>query len=1826
MAGHQGPDDVTVTERNRATMEGLLNQPMILAQEWQKCTTKVELKQALYDFWRENVPLAYTSNELSVPEEDQLCHDKLLDPLEWFICNGDPKIVIQQLKKTDSPPQLCGRVFKMGEPTYSCRDCAMDPTCVLCIECFQKSNHKSHRYRMNTSGGGGYCDCGDIEAWKSDPYCSLHQPNPEKPSQVHDPLDHIPLDMQSYASALFCILLHYCCDTLQQEDPEVPIEELRSKSMGDTYCTMLFNDEIHTYEQVIDTLKKAVGCTAKEAVEFATIVDREGRSTVRNGPYKDCERARTIIKRNTSHHDAKPLKVHVMHTTVVAHQTYALRLLSWLSEVATYADGLRQLLCQELMKTFHGSEDTILEQLMLQDTKLWKVARIQWHKVFMCTLLMDMEYKKQFAIMFTKHYSQILHDFAEDDHDHAVSVTSLSVQIYTVPTVSRMLITEHNLLAVILKTFVNYTQKYIEANKGKFHFLRMNVNGLRRFQYVLIDLRYILSNKPDEWSSAVRERVMEGIVHLLDLLSAMHGMDQVVRQVGQHIEIEPEWETAFNLQIKLGPCLTLLLDWCSSDRSLLLSAYRATMTALRKSFDPCPDKEIEVASHKTQCLEYNVSVKPVTVHCTLVRFLAGLQLELGKYNLSYFSDGLLPQHPLSPVELLEEPLRTQVLMAQVYATMWRRNGYSLLNQIYYYQNVTCQREMYDKDIIMLQSCACMMDTNEFLIRALDRFKLVRFLTTEFETSSTPEDIQLRAQGLTIMEEFLHLMIVLVSERYVPGVGQVTNTDRVRREVLHQLYINPLSHSEIVKALPKDHCHETGVEEVINSVANFKKPVGTNGKGLYEIKPECVREYSPFFYHYSRVDQSKSEEQQRKRMKLDKDELVCPPLPPLPSLNFKNLAHLLDSDVFIHVVRTVIRRTASHIRQIFSEHSIHRALYLIGLALLEEKRHTSMGEDFHFIDKAAKGDPSLLSMLQSLTGNSTAEPHKELLAWVLKIIAELQLSKGKMNAPPPSSSKEGSKEDKEKQEADRKKKADIAQKRRSHLMDQMKAMQKSFIRQNPEFFEETSISAREERLASSSIDSVDMVSMAAAEMRPYSYVALGPMQTLAVQEDVPKVTCILCMEESDIRLDGESLVLPMFVQRSTVLSKARDKDFGDPDEIEPLFVDAHLSWGVHTGTCGHIMHADCWRGYFESLVTKEKRRTFRFNNNLSYDLSRQQYLCPLCKTISNTVIPLIPSLQGLIPEEERVMTITSFPEWLNIVKGIVRSGPIPIQQSSPEAVDLSTTSAEGSSVDMEEPCAGLLPPVGITGKWTDPKQSGFEMLHGTGLLETLGDAASQTIQQLETLGDAASQKLHKFYNLLHGKSFSFSKSVQEMIRMYSKAAYTVGLGVMPNDENERVPILSWNVCAYTIQATELLLRSKGKPLFGEMSSRQTEGLKALVRFAVVNTFYHKQNHVQKHTVRLLSVLSAEHTHSGPSILDLDLFSLLASICLSCATVPKNDKTAGLKTTITNLPIEGQHAMRATFTAHLIQILLTAQIQSHVDEESFMEQDGASNQQAEAMLRAYIAVRELAGITDDVKPNAWTLFNHVRTSCLPFLRCSAIFFRFITGVSTPSELKGLCMDEVEPLCGYLALPSDLSSLVSDDQDSSMQELIRAWCQHPDLRSQLNDPDANIIRFPIQINQLIDLPEDYSDLMNNVSLFTCPKASGAQSDSRAPALCLICGAVVCSQSYCCQTEIDGETVGACTAHSMTCGAGVGLYLRVRECQLLMMSAKNKGCVHQTPYLDEYGEPDLNLRRGNPLHLSHEHYSHLHETWLSHSIPSQVAHRLEANITLLTIDWQNL
>lgn len=103
------------------------------------------------------------------------------------------------------------------------RDCGSDPTCVLCSSCFRKSKHREHRYKMTTSGGGGYCDCGDPEAWKSHPNCELHMPKAkgqsvEESSESY--INKLPQDLAQRATELFTYLLEYIFEVMSIENKE----------------------------------------------------------------------------------------------------------------------------------------------------------------------------------------------------------------------------------------------------------------------------------------------------------------------------------------------------------------------------------------------------------------------------------------------------------------------------------------------------------------------------------------------------------------------------------------------------------------------------------------------------------------------------------------------------------------------------------------------------------------------------------------------------------------------------------------------------------------------------------------------------------------------------------------------------------------------------------------------------------------------------------------------------------------------------------------------------------------------------------------------------------------------------------------------------------------------------------------------------------------------------------------------------------------------------------------------------------------------------------------------------------------------------------------------------------------------------------------------------------------------------------------------------------------------------------------------------------------------------------------------------------------------
>jgi len=55
----------------------------------------------------------------------------------------------------------------------------------------------------------------------------------------------------------------------------------------------------------------------------------------------------------------------------------------------------------------------------------------------------------------------------------------------------------------------------------------------------------------------------------------------------------------------------------------------------------------------------------------------------------------------------------------------------------------------------------------------------------------------------------------------------------------------------------------------------------------------------------------------------------------------------------------------------------------------------------------------------------------------------------------------------------------------------------------------------------------------------------------------------------------------------------------------------------------------WRTYFDDIVKTDRQRN-RNRHPPSFDVDNNEFLCTLCKTISNTVIPIIPQFHLLQP--------------------------------------------------------------------------------------------------------------------------------------------------------------------------------------------------------------------------------------------------------------------------------------------------------------------------------------------------------------------------------------------------------------------------------------------------------------------------------------------------------------------------------------------------------------------------------------------------------------------
>ena len=153
---------------------------------------------------------------------------------------------------------------------------------MLCATCFS-DNHKDHATDFHiAAGNGGCCDCGDQEAWKVPMQCKLHC----APSRdaFERPAPFVAPDILASIEKNIHTLLDFCAATLMRApkafDSHLTLATITSQDPPDpligpdsVYSCILWNDESHSFDEVIHQAVLALGVTEAQARTIAETVD-----------------------------------------------------------------------------------------------------------------------------------------------------------------------------------------------------------------------------------------------------------------------------------------------------------------------------------------------------------------------------------------------------------------------------------------------------------------------------------------------------------------------------------------------------------------------------------------------------------------------------------------------------------------------------------------------------------------------------------------------------------------------------------------------------------------------------------------------------------------------------------------------------------------------------------------------------------------------------------------------------------------------------------------------------------------------------------------------------------------------------------------------------------------------------------------------------------------------------------------------------------------------------------------------------------------------------------------------------------------------------------------------------------------------------------------------------------------------------------------------------------------------------------------------------------------------------------------------------------------
>ncbi|GAA5908396.1 hypothetical protein JCM8208_006181 [Rhodotorula glutinis] len=1656
------------------------------------------------------------------------------------------------------------------------------------------------------------------------------------------------------------------------KSPAPPLEQTTPP-----YAVILWNDEQHSFREVIDQVSLAVGCSTAAASGVANRVDTHGRDVILVTPSatEALRVARVVaqIKLVATVREARETFREQCAAEVVLCVRDVLRARCGAEDPGALAETVARVLLARA-----GDGRSRWMRWAEVEGRLWKVPRKVGQEVAVALMGVGGEVKTELSVQYAEIYSSLATTYLLTDREPENSLIFFGVQVFTVPSVAALLVSRHYFLSRLLKVLTSFLTGQLSPDRTRLvlppnpahRTLDLDsplIAKQRRYFQLFSDLTHLIQCAPVQ-------RLIASSPHLLDDFAAFaalfQGMNPLSRAEGAHVEYESEqWSTAFNLTIQLArTCRAFGAafhpldedDEAGADVNERRSAPPSTLDLARAlhalvtrlatpsattsgSDDAAPESHSVALAGRTYgpLVRARVSGAPVSYHhplawlwAEMAKGLAGprggdaAMREVGVSGVAELLGGEGWEGEVKPmVRAMEDPLRVLALVAQVRSGVWVRNGFTVRAQNLHYRDYSLRETTFEQDVFFLQTALVVLDPSLVVAALVDRFEVRDWLvrrafdpTAAAAAAKSPYEPE---QALSMVDELLSLFITLVSDP--TSVVPLSPSAALRRELVHYLALAPCVYSDLLRRVSERFSDDPNIDRVLADIATFKPPSGSNDQGTYALRPDLLAEVDPYFARYSRNQREEADDIVRAWLKKSGrggkagDEPVIVPrrlaVDGGTSGPFERPPRALGAQALLAVVFYALRM-GSALPVPTPEADDGESEVEQSAPLFSEAvvdQALQLALLAHVEQPDALANFALLSV--KLEDGEADNVAHESLAQVLVRIEEDERLKG------------------------------VWPKAR-FLLDRLVDAHGAAV---AELRRKVEV-AEEEGKASDAAQAVEAKRRAAkarqeAIMRQFQQAQSAFLQNVEDDEDED--------EASGGAEDGEEAMQSADEQDKVHV------DFGDCIVCQDALEDTQPFGMLALVQCSSLIRiTPAHVGDEDEPALGDDRppvdasayqqEILDLPSSLDRDLSsRRPY------GVAGRKVPLhgfADSGDGLaegFPQSTKagiaasscghLMHLACFERYCQSLEQRHRSQPTRCHPESIERREFVCPLCKSLGnvlLPAEVTSPAFVPYRGQAdsrslAEWADPDADPLE----PGSLARFDATFHQRIDKLSLVGENGEPSSFKPWRatmalpMLLPTHFNDAEGrmIARLLQVVTALKHEVG------GPGSGVASLLGDLVGYTISALEIASRGTAEPAWAltEGNVRLVQSLFAAMQdLAELMTQSVESSRIAAVSVRqrLGGIFARGTKFAGLPFTQLDPLGVVieAAVCM---------------------PSAFYHVVAVAFYTALAQNLLGVYRLLHVESGSASTATWASDKvddRHQQECADLFRVRDVFAMAPalfgkDDAPDHKTVGKLLHAQMLVFLRRAGIVARIVFGEpagggqDTPIDVDV----ENEPseysrLLELLRIPPPsevLRPFNTTESDPSIVTLRAhlSTCRDSFSYTLFSTPDPVEARNALVLDdsiaelehpvpyELLGLPHQLDTLVAYALETPCRRCGEVPRDA---ALCLLCGENLCAQSFCCMVGENNALHGECNEHMWTCGGSIGIYYLVKSNVILYLHA-DKGAFSTPPYLDSHGEVDVGGRRGRsqfPQYLHRGRYDEVRRLWLTHGVPTFVARKLEA------------